>query len=160
MVVAQETVDWQESLTHTHAKRNPQPVRKGKGYSKIKSIMALAVIVGLTGAIGAETIHLTVVQGAQIRALETEIAAIQTRNDLLQMEADKLRSVGRIESVALSMGMEKPTGKVYMAGVVPAAKNQEGAPLTQAVTQTAEAQPSALKQFSQKFTSFFASTQR
>jgi len=164
MVVAQESVEWQEALTQTHAKRNPQPARKGKGYSKIKSIMALAVIVGLTGAIGAETIHLTVVQGAQIRTLENEISEIKTRNDLLQMEADKLRSVGRIESAALAMGMEKPTGKVYMAGVVPAAKNQEGAPLTQtdtqAQTQTAEAKPSALQQFSQKFTSFFASTQR
>jgi len=160
MVVAQETVEWREALTQTHAEINPQPVRKGKGYSKIKSIMVLTLIVGLTGAIGAETIHLTVVQGAQIRSLENEISAIKTRNDLLQMEADKLRSVGRIESVALSMGMEKPTGKVYMAGVVPAAKNEKGAPLTQAETRASEAKPSALKQFSQKFTSFFASTQR
>lgn len=160
MVVAQETVEWQEALTQTRTKRKSQPVRKGKGYSKIKSIMALAVIVGLTGAIGAETIHLTVVKGAQIRSLENEISAIKTRNDLLQMEADKLRSVGRIESEALSMGMEKPTGKVYMAGMMPAAKKQEGAPLTQAIAQTSEAKPSALQQFSQKFTSFFASTQR
>ncbi|MCO1601248.1 septum formation initiator [Desulfosporosinus nitroreducens] len=163
MVVAQETVEWQEALTQTQAERNPQPVRKGKGYSKIKSIMVLAFIVGLTGAIGAETIHLTVVQGAQIRSLENDISAIKTRNDLLQMEADKLRSVGRIESVALAMGMEKPTGKVYMAGVVPATKIQKGAPLTQAETQASEAteaKPSTLKQFSQKFTSFFASTQR
>jgi len=160
MVVAQETVEWQEDLTQTYAERKPQPVRKGKGYSKIKSILVLAFIVGLTGAIGAETIHLTIVQGAQVRSLENEISAIKTRNDLLQMEADKLRSVGRIESVALSMGMEKPTGKVYMAGLAPAAKNQKGAPSTQGVTQSTEAKPSALQQFSQKFTSFFASTQR
>lgn len=160
MVVAQEKVEWQETLTPTMAERNPQPARKGKGYSKVKSILGLALVVGLTGAIGAETIHLTVVQGAQIRSLENEIADIKMRNDLLQMEADKLRSVGRIESAALSMGMEKPTGKVYMAGIVPAAKNEQGAPSTQTETQTSEAKLSALKQFSQKFTSFFASTQR
>ncbi|KGK90408.1 septum formation initiator [Desulfosporosinus sp. HMP52] len=159
MVVAQEKVEWQEVLTQTHAENNPRLVRKGKGYSKIKSIVVLAFVVGVTGAIGAETIHLTVVQGAEIRTLENEISAIKTKNDLLQMEADKLRSVGRIESVALSMGMEKPTGKVYMAGVVPAAKNEQGAPPTQAVTQ-AESKPTALQQFSRKFTSFFASTQR
>lgn len=160
MVVAQETVEWQESSPQTYAEKNPQPVRKGKGYSKIKSIIVLAFIVGLTGAIGAETIHLTVVKGAQVRILENEISVIKAKNNLLQIEADKLRSVGRIESVALSMGMEKPTGKVYMAGVLPAANNQKGAPSTQAVTEASEDKSSVLQQFSQKFTSFFASTQR
>ena len=164
MVVAQETVEWQETLPQTHTKRNHQPTRKGKGkrkgYSKVKSIIVLACIVGMTGAIGAETIYLTVVKGAQVRTLENDISQIKANNDLLQMEVDKLRAVGRIESVALSMGMEKPAGKVYMAGLVPMDKNQKGAPLTQALTQTAEANPSALQKFSQKFTSFFASTQR
>ncbi len=166
MVVAQETLDWQETaewqdtLTQTYAERSLRSPRKRKGYHKIKSIVALACIVGLTGAIGAETIQLTVVKGAQVRNLEKEISAIKMQNDLLQMESDKLRAVGRIESVALSMGMEKPTGKVYMAGAVPAVKNQKGAPTTQAVNQPTEAKPTKLQQFSQIFTSFFASTQR
>lgn len=166
MVVAQETIEWQEAVewqetsTQTYSKRNPRSTKKGKEYNKIKSIMALACIVALTGTIAAETIHLTVVKGAQVRNLEKEIAAIKMQNDLLQMEADKLRAVGRIESVALSMGMEKPTGKVYMTGAVPAVRNQKGVPTTQAVTQPTEAKPSTLKQFSQIFTSFFASTQR
>ena len=162
MVVAQESVEWQEVLTHTNSERNrnPQPSRKGKGYSKIKSIVALGLIVGVTGAIGAETIHLTVVKGAQVRVLESEIADIKTRNELLQMQVDKLRAVSRIESAALAMGMEKPTGKVYMAGVVPAAKNQMGASSTQVAADISEDKPSALQKFSRKFTSFFASTQR
>ncbi len=162
MVVAQETIEWQEDIPQTYARRNPQTTRRGKGYSKVKSIIVLALIVGMTGIIGAETIHLTVVKGAQVRTMEKEIAAIKANNALLQMEADKLRAVGRIESVAISMGMEKPTGKVYMAGLVPAAKNQTRAPLPQALPQTltAESNPSALQQFSRKFTSFFASTQR
>ncbi|OLN33438.1 septum formation initiator [Desulfosporosinus metallidurans] len=160
MVVAQEKIDWQESLTQNPVARIPRPTRKGKQFAKGKSILALALIVGMTGAIGVETIQLTVVKGAQVRSLEKDIAEIKAQNDLLQMEADKLRAVSRIESVALSMGMEKPAGIVYVAGAVPAVKNQKGAPSTQVAMQTNEAKPTALHQFSQLFTSFFASTQR
>ena len=160
MVVAQEKIIWQEPLKQKSGRRNLQSAKKRKRYTKGKSILVLAFIVGLTGAIGAETIHLTVVQGAQVRALEKEVSAIKTQKDLLQMEADKLRAVGRIESAALAMGMEKPAGIVYVSSVVPATKNQTGAPLTQAALQPTEAKPTALHQFSQRFTSFFASTQR
>ncbi|MDR3584847.1 MAG: septum formation initiator [Desulfosporosinus sp.] len=160
MVVAQEKILWQEPLMQKSSKRNPRPVKRRNRYAKGKSIMMLAFIVGLTGAIGAETIQLTVVQGAQVRSLEKDIATIKDQNDLLQMEADKLRAVGRIESAALAMGMEKPAGIVYVAGAVPAVKNQKGAPSTQVATQPAESKPTALNQFLQKFTSFFASTQR
>ena len=89
MVVAQETLDWQETaewqdtLTQTYAEKSLRSPRKRKGYHKIKSIVALACIVGLTGAIGAETIQLTVVRGAQVRNLEKEISAIKMQNDLL-----------------------------------------------------------------------------
>ncbi|EGW38344.1 hypothetical protein [Desulfosporosinus sp. OT] len=162
MVVAQEKLMWQEPLEQKSGERNPRPAKRGKRYAKGKSIILLALIVGVTGAIGAETIQLTVVQGAQVRSLEKEIAEIKTQRDLLQMEADKLRAVGRIESVALSMGMEKPAGIVYVAGAVPAVKNEKGDPSSQAETKPAEAEakPTALHQFSQRFTSFFASTQR
>lgn len=160
MVVAQETIEWQEPLKQTYAARATRPTKKGKEHHKIKSIMALACIVGLTAAISAETVQLTVVKGAQVRNLEKEISAIKMQNDLLQVEVDKLHAVGRIESVALSMGMEKPTGKVYMAGAVTAVKNQKGTPTTQAINQPTEAKPKTLQQLSQIFTSFFASTQR
>ena len=160
MVVAQENIEWQEPIEQRSSQRNPRPARKGHQYAKGKSILVLALIVGLTGAIGAVTIQLTVVQGAEVRSLEKEISTIKARKDLLQMEADKLRAVGRIESAALAMGMEKPTGTVYVAGAVPSIKNEKVAPSTQAVTQPTEVKPTALQQFSQLFTSFFASTQR
>ena len=123
-------------------------------------MLLLAFIVGTTGAIGAETIQLTVVQGAQVRAVEKEISTIKAQNDLLKVEADKLRAVNRIESVALSMGMEKPAGVVYVAGAVPAVNNQKGTPSAQASTPTTEAKPTLIHQLSQIFTNFFASTQR
>ena len=160
MVVAQEKIEWQEPLKQKSRERNPRPGRKGKQFAKGKSILVLAFIVGLTGAIGAATIQLTVVQGAEVRTLEKEISTIKAQKNLLQMEADKLHAPGRIESAALAMGMGKPAGIVYVAGAVPSVKTQKVAPLTQAATQLTEVKPTTLKQFSQIFTSFFASTQR
>ncbi|TGE32672.1 septum formation initiator [Desulfosporosinus sp. Sb-LF] len=160
MVVAQEKVEWQEPLKQRSIERKPRSAKREKRHAKLKSVMALAFIVGLTGAIGAETIQLTVVEGAKVRSLEKEIATIKAQKDLLQMEADKLRAVSRIESVAISMGMEKPTGKVYVAGAMPAVKNQKGTPPTQVANQPTVAKPTALNQFLQTFTGFFASTQR
>lgn len=160
MVVAQEKIEWQEPLKQKSRERNPRPARKGKQFAKGKSILVLAFIVGLTGAIGAATIQLTVVQGAEVRTLEKEISTIKAQKNLLQMEANKLRAKGRIESAALAMGMERPAGIVYVAGAVPSVNNQKVAPSTQAATQLTEVKPTALKQFSQIFTSFFASTQR
>ena len=165
MVVAQEKIEWQEPFEQKSGIKKYHQVKKRKRYDKVKSIVFLALIVGVTGALGAETIQLTVVKGAQVRSLEQEISQIKEQRDLLQLEADKLRSVSRIESAALSMGMEKPTGTVYMAGVLPALNNQKGAPSAQAESNPAEskpteAKPTALQQISQIITSFFAITQR
>ncbi|MFZ3131781.1 MAG: septum formation initiator [Desulfosporosinus sp.] len=160
MVVAQEKIEWQEPLKRKSRERNPRPAGKGGRFAKGKSILGLALIVGLTASIGAATIQLTVVQGAEVRNLEKEISALKVRNNLLQMEADKLRAVGRIESAALAMGMEKPAGTVYVAGSLPSPNNQKVAPSTLAAAQSTEGKPTALKQLSQIFTSFFASTQR
>ena len=160
MVVAQEKIEWQQPFKQKSEERKPRSTKKRKQFAKGKSILVLAFIVGVTGAIGAETIQLTVVQGAQVRAAEKEISSIKAQKDFLQVEVDKLRAVSRIESVAISMGMEKPAGVVYVTGVVPAVKNQKGAPSSQVATQTTEAQPTMLHQFSQIFTSYFASTQR
>ena len=160
MVVAQEKMEWQQPLKQKSEQRKPQLKRRRKRFAKGKSILLLAFIVGVTGAIGAETIQLTVVQGAQVRAAQKEISTIKAQNDLLKVEADKLRSVSRLESAAIAMGMVKPAGVVYVTGAVPTAKNQKGAPSAQVATQTTEAKPTMLHQFSQIFTSFFASTQR
>ncbi|HZK83396.1 MAG TPA: septum formation initiator [Desulfosporosinus sp.] len=158
MVVAQEKIEWQEPLTQKSRQKNSRHTSR-KQYAKVKSIFALAFIVGVTGAIGAATIQLTVVQGAEVRTLEKEISTIKAQRNLLQMEADKLHAIGRIESAALAMGMEKPAGMVYVAGVVPTVNNQKVAPYTQAPQPTV-VKSTALQQFSQMFTSFFASTQR
>ena len=160
MVVAQEKSEWQQPLKQKSAEKKPQLKKRRKRLAKGKSILILAFIVGMTGAIGAETIQLTVVQGAQVRTAENEISKIKAQNDLLKVEADKLRAMGRIESVAKSMGMEKPAGVVYVTGVVPGVKNQKGVPSAQVAMQATEAKPTLLHQFSQIFTSFFASTQR
>jgi cell division protein FtsL len=160
MVVAQEKIEWQNPVEQKSSERKPRSSRKGKKFAKAKSILVLAVIVGLTGSIGAATIQLTVVQGAQVRTLDKEISTIKARKNLLKMEADKLRATSRIESAALAMGMAKPSGTVYVASAVPSVNNEKVAPLTQAATQITEVKPSALKRFSQIFTSFFASTQR
>ncbi|HWQ43066.1 MAG TPA: septum formation initiator [Desulfosporosinus sp.] len=160
MVVAQEKIEWQQPSKQKSAERKPHLKKRRKQFGKGKSILILVFIVGMTGAIGAETIQLTVVQGAQVRAVEKEISAIKAQNDLLQVEADKLRAVSRIESVAKSMGMEKPAGVVYVTGAVPGVKNQMGAPSAKVATQATETKPTLVRQFSQIFTSFFASTQR
>lgn len=160
MVVAQEKIEWQKPIKQKFADHKHRPTKRGKRYAKGKSILVLACIVGMISSVGAETIHLTVVQGAKVRSLEKEIATIKAQKDLLQVEADKLRAVGRIESAAIAMGMEKPAGIVYVTGAAPAVKNQKGAPSTQFATQPTEAKFTALHQFSQLFTSFFASTQR
>jgi len=160
MVIAQEQIEWQEPRAQQSLQGKPRRARKSKKFAKAKSILVLAFIVGLTGSIGAATVQLTVVQGAQVRNLEKDISTIKAHKNLLQMEADKLLATSRIESAALAMGMVKPSGTVYVAGAVPTVKNEKVAPLTQAATRNTEVKPTALKQFSQIFTSFFASTQR
>ncbi|MDA8228650.1 MAG: septum formation initiator [Desulfitobacterium hafniense] len=160
MVVAQEKLEWQQPLKHVSTTpKKANPIKK-RNRSHWKSIMALGLTVAVAGVIGAETINLTVVKGAEIRALEKEITAIKSQNDVLQVEVDKLRSVSRIETAALSMGMQKPSGTVYVAGNLPAVKSKTGTSTSQVATEQVEEKPSAIKQLSQLFTSFFASTQR
>jgi hypothetical protein len=131
-----------------------------KQRSHWKTVLVLGLTVSVAAALAAETINLTVVKGAQIRTMQKEIVALKADNNLLQVQVDKLRSVSRIESEALAMGMEKPAGTVYVAGTLPVAGNQTGAEPTQAASQQVAEETSALKQISQMFTSFFASTQR
>jgi len=157
LIVAQEKIQWQEPLEHVPRQRKKSRPKERK---KLKSFFVLALIVAVAATIGAETINLTVAKGAQVRALEKEVANLQVQNDLLQAQVDKLRSVSRIESAALAMGMEKPAGTVYVSGNLPAVKNQTGVNVPQIATQPPEPEPSVVKQISQLFTSFFASTQR
>jgi cell division protein FtsL len=159
LVVAQEKIEWQQPVEISpHQTR--KPIQRKKPRSRWKSVLVLGLTVMIAGALAAETIDLTVVKGAQIREMQQEITAMKANNNLLQVQVDKLRSVSRIEDVAVAMGMEKPAGTVYVAGTLPVAKNQTGAVPTQTAPQQVAEEPSTLKQISQKFTSFFASTQR
>lgn len=164
MVVAQEKLEWQQPLEELPRPKK-QPVRRKKAHSRWKGVLILGVTFAMAAVLAVETINLTVVKGAQIRAMEKEVTALVAGNHLLQVQSDKLRSVSRIESEALAMGMEKPAGTVYVAGTLPVAKSQSGTVPTQTAMQPAtehssKEHNSILKQISQKFTSFFASTQR
>lgn len=159
MVLAQEKVEWQQPLEEK-PRQSRKPIQRKKPRSHWKSVLVLGLTVTIAAALATETINMTVVKGAQIRAMQKDITALKANNNLLQVQADKLRSVGRIESTAIAMGMEKPAGTVYVAGTLPVAENQTGAVLTQTVPQQVAEQPSTLEQISRKFTSFFASTQR
>jgi hypothetical protein len=157
-------MEWQQPLNELPRSKK-RPVRRKKAHSHWKSVLVLGLTFTMAAGLAVETINLTVVEGARIRAMEKEITSLEAGNNLLQVQVDKLRSVSRIESEALAMGMEKPAGTVYVAGTLPAAKSQTGTVPTQTASQPAleqpsTEQPSILKQISQKFTSFFASTQR
>ena len=159
MVVAQEKIEWQQPLEKL-PRQSKRPAQRKKPNSHWKSVLVLGLAVIAAAALATETINLTVVKGAQIRSMQKEITALKANNNLLQVQVDKLRSVSRIENAAIAMGMEKPAGTVYVAGTLPVAKNQTGVVPTQTAPQNVVEEPSTLKQISQKFTSFFASTQR
>jgi regulator of replication initiation timing len=122
----------------------------------------MLVVIAIFGLIGAKTVHTNVVKGAEIRALEKEIQALSAESDLLQVEVDKLRSVARIEQVALAMGMERPEGTIYIAGSLIQPTKTAGVEQTQktaAVPVEGKAN-SIFDNIFRIFTSFFASTQR
>lgn len=159
MVVAQEKNEWQQP-SETLPSRKRTPVKRVNRQARWKSIIMLVLTVAVAGSIGVETLNLTVVKGAEVRDLEKKIAVIKANNDLLQFKVDQLRSVGRIESSALAMGMEKPTGTVYVSGNMTAVNQQMVVPAIQVVTPSPANKVSVVKQFSQIITSFFATTQR
>jgi regulator of replication initiation timing len=114
------------------------------------------------GIIGAKTVHINIVKGAEIKALESELQALNIERDLLQVEVDRLRSVARIEKAALAMGMEKPEETIYIAEDLIPLEKAAGVDQTQeiAVTPSESETNSVVDKIFHVFTSFFGSTQR
>ena len=165
LAVPQEKIDWLEALPEIEISRPEKPpakkpAKRGSWYG----IVLLVLIFGIIGAIGAGRIYLSIVMNAQMKTLQKEISELKIQNDLYQVEVDKLRAVSRIETLALEMGMEKPSGMVYVVGNVAVAQSRSGVSFVQTVPKemeavSAETEPSKLQQISQFFTGFFASTQ-
>lgn len=171
MLVAQlnNRVDKMESFPQaTHRPSTPRqgrqrPSKKTNPSRKLKIavFITMLLVIGLFGIIGALTVHITVVKGAEIKALEKELQTLSTEKDLLQVEADQLRSVARIEKVALAMGMEKPEGTIYVDRSMLASEKTLGVETQATAAAPIEGKANSLyKNVFQIFTSFFATTQR
>ncbi len=154
MALAQKKVSQQpKQLTRKPAHRDNRQVR-------LRSLLILVVIVVVTGAIGVETLNLTVVKAAEVHALEKNITALKANNDLLQVKVDQLRSIGRIESSALAMGMEKPEGTVYISeNIAVLDEKADTSASHQTVASLPEKNNSLVKQFTRIISGFFTSNQ-
>ncbi len=172
MLMAERKIQYDEPFVYQdEAPKSPRS-KKSKPIAKkttsqanqkgLQSFVIMLVIIAIFGVIGAKTVHITVVKGAEIRALEKELTALNMENGLLQVEVDKLRSVSRIEQAALAMGMEKPEGTIYMASNIIQPEKELGVENTQmtALAPSEERATSVLDNVFRIFTSFFASTQR
>lgn len=172
MIMAQRKNIYEESYAFPYEtdtnlekaeRKKATPTKKvSKAAARVKGLAVMLVIITIFGVIGAKTVYTNVVKGAEIRALEKEIQALSVETDLLQVEVDKLRSVARIEKVALAMGMEKPEGTLYVASNLIQPTKTSGvdqAQETAAVSVEGKAN-SVIGNVFRIFTSFFASTQR
>lgn len=131
--------------------------------AKFQALVVMLVFIGVFGLIGAKTVEITIVKAAELNSLEKEIQTLSLENDLLQVEVDKLRSVARIEEVALAMGMEKPEGTIYIASTLMSSPEKNVGveqTLQTAAVQTEGEADSLLDKIFKVFTNFFASTQR
>ncbi|UWG98428.1 septum formation initiator family protein [Dehalobacter sp. DCM] len=175
MISAQRKLQFNESFAYQDDVEYRVPVRQNvkkaaapsKKTSQAQKYRVLALvtilgIIGMFGLIGAKTVHITVVKAAEIKALEKDLQTLGVENDLLQVEVDKLSSVSRIEKVALAMGMEKPTGTIYIASSLIQPENTAEVDTTQktAAAQVEGETKSAFGNIFSIFSSFFASTQR
>lgn len=137
-----------------------KPAHRDNRQARLRSLLILVVIVAVTGAIGVETLNLTVVKAAEVHALEKNITALKANNDLLQVKVDQLRSIGRIENSALAMGMEKPEGTVYISeNIAVLDEKADTSASQQTVASLPEKNDSLVKQFTRIISGFFTSNQ-
>ncbi|MGI5901224.1 MAG: FtsB family cell division protein [Desulfitobacteriia bacterium] len=151
----EEDVRKESVKRRSHTKKHSQKLR-------LQSLVIVLAIITMFGIIGAKTVHINIVKGAEIKALESELQALNIERDLLQVEVDRLRSVARIEKAALAMGMEKPEETIYIAEDLIPLEKAAGVDQTQeiAVTPSESETNSVVDKIFHVFTSFFGSTQR
>lgn len=173
MVMAQRKLQYDDPYAYQNEEnrdkgeprvRKTSPSKKAYQAQKyrIQNMVLMLVVIAIFGLIGAKTVHITVVKEAEVRELEKELQNLNIESDLLQVQVDKLRSVDRIEKVALAMGMEKPEGTIYIASNLVEMEKSVGVEQTQktaAVPAEGKAN-SIIANVLKVFTSFFASTQR
>jgi len=173
MVMAQRKIEYEEDFSvgrnysesdHSANQRTvvkASTSKKTSSHRGIKSIVVMLCIVAIFGLIGAKTVYVTVVKAAEISQLKTVMETLNSENELLQVEVDKLRSVDRIEKAALALGMEKPEGTIYLVGSLINTEETAGAESIQEnVIIDEKDQDSLLSGIFKKFTSYFASTMK
>ncbi len=172
MLMAQKKLNYDDPFTYSYdedcgliipRRRNTQSKKVSRANKlNVQSLAIMLVVIVMFGIIGAKTVHTTVVKGAETRALERDLQALNAENGLLQVEVDRLSSVARIEKAALAMGMKKPEGTIYIASNIIQPEKAVGVEQTQKTAEVpakGEAN-SVFDHVFRIFTSFFASTQR
>ncbi|MDR1604954.1 MAG: cell division protein FtsL [Gracilibacteraceae bacterium] len=110
------------------------------------------------GAICATAIHAEYLN-REAEQLEKELSNLRDANDMLQIEADRLSSVERIEQAALALGMVRPANKMYVASdLLTPVDRAETADTQSAPPEAAEAEVSygAALRALETFAGFFA----
>ncbi|HEX3015615.1 MAG TPA: cell division protein FtsL [Desulfobacteria bacterium] len=118
MVVARETVSLEQLpvFEPEPGKKAGRQIHKSDTSKQAKAIaMVLVAIIFLMGIGIAWEYSRLAIKNFQISKLKKDIAAAQMTNDSLQLGVDKLRSVSRIESMAINqLGMVKPAQYAFL----------------------------------------------
>lgn len=116
MILAKEKSNYYDQ--HDYSPRPRKRVRKVKKVKKNhKAVYVFVVLVAfLMGIFFTARYAQVAMQGYKINQLKEHLAAIQADNQRLQMEANRLASLDRIEKIAMSdLGMVKPEGVQFVA---------------------------------------------
>ncbi|MDA8236003.1 MAG: cell division protein FtsL [Clostridia bacterium] len=115
MILAKEKYDYYNE------KNSPRPQKRVRRVKKVKknhkAVYVFVVLVAfLLGIFFTARYAQVAMQGYQINALKERLTALQADNQRLEIEANKLKSLNRIEKIAMAdLGMVKPEGVQFIA---------------------------------------------